>query len=100
MRLLLDANAFLWWVTASPRLSDRALDAIGDPGNEIFVGIPTLWEIAIKRSAGKLDFPHDFETVLRDEAFALLPIAYSHLRGLEALPLPRPHRDPFHRLLI
>jgi len=98
MRVLLDANSFLWWVTGSPRLSATARDAIADGDNETFVAIGSLWEIAIKRSLGKLRFPHEFETVLRDEGFGLLPIAYAHLRTLDALP--QHHRDPFDRLLI
>jgi|SRR6185312_8001025 len=98
MRLLLDANSFLWWVTGSPRQSQRAREAIADRANEIFVGIGALWEIAIKRSLGKLEFPHDFETVLRNEGFLQLPINFAHLRALEALP--HLHRDPFDRLLI
>jgi PIN domain nuclease of toxin-antitoxin system len=98
MRLLLDANSFLWWVTGSPRLSVAARDAISDGANKTCVAIGSLWEIAIKRSLGKLQFPHEFEPVLRDEGFDLLPITYAHLHALEALPLH--HRDPFDRLLI
>lgn len=98
MRLLLDSNAFLWWVTNSRRLSTVAREAIADDTNAILVGIGSLWELAIKRSIGKLDFPHDFRAVLSDEAFELLSINFEHLRALEALPLY--HRDPFDRLLI
>jgi PIN domain nuclease of toxin-antitoxin system len=98
MRLLLDANSFLWWVTGSPRLSGAARQAIADEGNEILVGVGSLWQITIKKSLGKMEFPHDFETVLRDEGFLLLPIAYAHLCALETLP--HLHRDPFDRLLI
>jgi PIN domain nuclease of toxin-antitoxin system len=98
MRLLLDANAFLWWVTDSPLLSIGACEAIADDANSILVGIGSLWELSIKRSIGKLDFPHDFQTVLRDEIFELLPITFQHLAVLGSLPLR--HRDPFDRLLI
>lgn len=98
MRLLLDAHTFLWWVTNSPRLSVIAREAIADDTNAVLVGIGSLWELAIKRSIGKLDFPHDFGAVLSNEAFELLPISFSHLQALEALPLQ--HRDPFDRLLI
>lgn len=98
MRLLLDANAFLWWVTDSTRLSATAREAIADDQNVVLMGVGSLWELAIKRSLGKLDFPHDFQTVLRNEAFELLPITYDHLHALEALPLQ--HRDPFDRLII
>ncbi|HKS88144.1 MAG TPA: type II toxin-antitoxin system VapC family toxin [Stellaceae bacterium] len=98
MRLLLDGNAFLWWREGSRRLSQRAAEEIQDSGSDIVVSIATLWEIAIKRALGKLQFLEDFHEVMRDEGFALLPITYGHLHALEALP--QHHRDPFDRLLI
>ncbi len=98
MRLLLDTNAFLWWRDGSARLSERVCEQIGDPSNEIAVSITSLWEITIKRALGKLRFQQDFEEVLAEEEFSLLPIAYPHLRGLADLPLH--HRDPFDRVLI
>jgi PIN domain nuclease of toxin-antitoxin system len=98
MRILLDANALLWWREASSRLSPRARDYIGDGRNEISVSVATLWEIAIKRSIGKLRFPDELEQVMREEAFVLLPISLSHLRAIGDMPLH--HRDPFDRLLI
>jgi PIN domain nuclease of toxin-antitoxin system len=98
MRLLLDANALLWWRDASSRLSPRARDEIGDGRNEIIVSAATLWEIAIKRGLGKLRFYDDLEGVMREESFVLLPISFAHLRAFDALP--RVHKDPFDRLLI
>ena len=98
MRLLLDANAFVWWVTSSPRLTATARAAITDEVNEIVVGIGAIWELTIKRSLGKLHFPFDFEAELRKENFPVLPISFAHLRKLDGMPLH--HRDPFDRLLI
>ena len=98
MRLLLDAHAFLWWLTGSRALSVPARHAVADPGNEVLIGIGTLWELTIKRSLRKLNFPHDLENVVRDEGFTVLGITLAHLRMLESLP--HLHRDPFDRLLI
>jgi PIN domain nuclease of toxin-antitoxin system len=98
MRLLLDTNAFLWWRDASPRLSPLASEEIGDPDNDIYVSVSSLWEIAIKRKVGKLRFPEPFDQVMAEEGFNLLTIGYSHLDALGNLPLH--HRDPFDRLLI
>lgn len=47
MRLLLDANAFVWWVTDSPRLTATSRAAIADAANEVVLGIGALWELAI-----------------------------------------------------
>ena len=98
MRLLLDAHAFIWWLTASPSLTARAHQAIADPRNEVMLGIGTLWEITIKRSLGKLRFSHDLEIVVRNEGFGVIGVSFAHLRLVESLP--QLHRDPFDRLLI
>jgi PIN domain nuclease of toxin-antitoxin system len=98
MKLLLDTNAFLWWRDESPLLSARAKAEIREPDNDIIVSICSLWEITIKRTVGKLQFAEDFESVMADEDFRLLPVAYAHLGALDSLPLH--HRDPFDRLLI
>ncbi|HZK90008.1 MAG TPA: type II toxin-antitoxin system VapC family toxin [Stellaceae bacterium] len=98
MRLLLDTNAFLWWREESPQLPARVRDEIRDPDNDITVSIVSLWEIAIKRGTGKLQFLEDFEEVVAEEEFGLLNVTYAHLRALGELP--QHHRDPFDRLLI
>ena len=98
MRLLLDTNAFLWWRDASPRLSNEVADEIRDPTTDISVSIVSLWEIAIKRSIGKLQFRENFAEVMTEEGFDLLGLNYAHLGVLSDLPLH--HRDPFDRLLI
>ncbi len=95
---MLDAHAFIWWLTASSALTVRARRAVSDPGNEVLLGIGSLWELTIKRSLGKLNFPHDLEAVVRDEGFSVIGITFEHLRVLESLP--HLHRDPFDRLLI
>ncbi|HTQ34868.1 MAG TPA: type II toxin-antitoxin system VapC family toxin [Stellaceae bacterium] len=98
MRLLLDTHAFVWWVGDATNLGQRARSAIDDAANEILLSVASLWELTIKRGNGKLDFPFDFETVVNDEGFRVLPISYGHLGALETLP--RLHRDPFDRMLI
>ena len=98
MRVLLDTHAFLWWLEASPALSATARSAIADPANEVLISIASLWEMTIKQALGKLNFPADPETVLRDEGFVVLPIGFTHLRRLGTLP--HLHRDPFDRMLV
>lgn len=98
MRFVLDTNVFIWWRDGSERLSNRIRDQIGEPESEILVSITSLWEITIKRALGKLRFLQDFEEVLSEEGFDLLPLTNPHLRALANLPLH--HRDPFDRVLI
>jgi PIN domain nuclease of toxin-antitoxin system len=96
--LLLDTQAFLWWMSAARRLSRPARAAIAAPHNQVHLSIATAWEIAIKRGLGKLRIDGDIAAALDSEAFTLLPIALTHVEALQKLPLL--HRDPFDRMLI
>ncbi|HRC87552.1 MAG TPA: type II toxin-antitoxin system VapC family toxin, partial [Thermoanaerobaculia bacterium] len=54
MRLLLDTCTFLWYVTASDRLSLRARDLLRDPGNDAYLSAVSVAEIALKTGLGHL----------------------------------------------
>ena len=97
MRLLLDTHALLWWIAGEP-LGDAASDAIADPGNSVAVSAATAWEIAIKRSLGKLRFDVDLEHELRINGFSPLAVTVGH--ALRAGALEAHHRDPFDRMLV
>jgi PIN domain nuclease of toxin-antitoxin system len=102
MRLLLDTQALLWFLTNDPQLSPAAKAAIEHDGNQSQVSVASLWEIVIKSSLGKLRLPapfaHTFPAQLQANGFALLPIEIRHLDALESLPFH--HRDPFDCLII
>ena len=97
-RLLVDTHALLWWLTDDPALPTTAREAISDPGNEPLVSTVIVWEIAIKRSLGKIDAPDDLPDRISDEGFAWLPISAEHAWHVRGLPMH--HRDPFDRLLV
>lgn len=102
MRILLDTQAFLWFITDDPKLSAFARSLIESADNERLLSIASLWEIAIKMSLGKLDlekpfeelFPHQLE--LND--IEVLAIEIAHLKKVAVMPFH--HRDPFDRLII
>ena len=48
MQVLLDTNAFLWWVTNDKKLSSAARKVISNPQNDVFFSIVSAWEIVIK----------------------------------------------------
>jgi PIN domain nuclease of toxin-antitoxin system len=98
MDLLLDSHVFLWWDSNDRRLADPARQAIEHPENRVFVSAPTVWEIAIKRSLGKLAFSGALSAAVVANRFVDLPIAAQHAEHAAALP-PH-HRDPFDRILI
>jgi len=97
-RLLVDTHVLLWWLTNDSNLSNTARTEIADPENEPLVSIASLWEIAIKRSLGKLSAPDDLPDRISNEGFAWLALAPHH--AWEVRQLPMHHRDPFDRLLI
>jgi PIN domain nuclease of toxin-antitoxin system len=96
-RLLVDTHALLWWLDDAPELSNRARELIADPANEPLVSTASVWEIAIKRSLGKLTAPEDLVDEIDDAGFSWLPVDAEHAWAVSSLPFH--HRDPFDRLL-
>lgn len=98
MRLLLDTHALLWTFDDPAQLHGHALEAIADERNEVFVSAASAWEIAIKRSLGKLEAPADLEAGVNRQGFTALHVTFLHAQVAGALP--RHHADPFDRMLI
>jgi PIN domain nuclease of toxin-antitoxin system len=99
MTVLLDTQAFLWWVTDDRRLSKRARTAIA--ATPCLVSLASCWEMAIKGSLGKLTLPRPVDRFVQEQieinGFTLLPISLEAAAGVGSLPFH--HRDPFDRLL-
>jgi PIN domain nuclease of toxin-antitoxin system len=97
--VLLDTQAFLWWIADDTRLSRRARNVIA--AEHCFVSIASCWEMAIKAGLGKLEVPRPIDRFVQEQlevnGFTLLPISLPHLSALADLPVH--HRDPFDRLL-
>ncbi len=98
MRLLVDTHAALWLLAEDKRLSPRADALLTDAGNEVLLSAAVVWEVAIKRSLGKLDAPDGFARELLDGGAVPLPISIDHASAVGSLPWH--HRDPFDRLLV
>jgi len=102
VRLLLDTQAFLWFITNDPKLSAPAKAWIADPANEVLVSPASYWEIAIKVRLGKYPLSVPYLTFitqgLDENGFKILPIEPRHTNLLTTMPLH--HRDPFDRLLV
>lgn len=97
MRLLLDTHVALWWLLDDPALPEDLADVL-DHEPDIYLSVATIWEVAIKQAAGKLDGPTDLPELLRDSGFVLLAVEATHAIAAGRLPLI--HRDPFDRLLV
>lgn len=98
MRLLLDTHAALWWLSDDERFGDEAARHMADGRNEVLLSAAVLWEVAIKRSLGKLEAPADLASTLLGAGIRGLPITLGHAAAVEALPWH--HRDPFDRMLV
>ena len=82
---------------ALPRKAQRVLES---SHNELLLSVVSDFEIAIKHSIGKLDFPaHELAKVCVNAGInRFFPLEEHHTRLLFDLPLH--HRDPFDRALI
>jgi len=102
VRALLDTHAFLWWIADSPSLSKRAREVVADPANEIYLSSVSVWEIAIKARAGRLNiFSGDLTRFIvqhvSQNQFQSLPVTLSHSAKIHTLS--QDHRDPFDQML-
>ena len=98
MRLLPDTHAFLWLLAGDDRLSTRAADLLADASNEVLLSAAVVWEVALKRSLGKLDAPSDLVELLLDAGAVELAVKAIHADAVASLPWH--HRDPFDRMLV
>lgn len=102
MRLLLDTNALIWWLTDPKKVSNPARTAVENEENVVLTSTAAVWEIAIKVQLGKLRMPSPVETYLpaklKSEGIDVEPIMLPH--ALHLLDLPLHHRDPFDRIMI
>lgn len=98
MKLLLDTHAALWWLSDDERFSPEAARYLTDDTNQILLSAAVVWEVAIKRSLGKLQAPEDFAPTLLGAGAQGLAVTLDHAAGVEHLPWH--HRDPFDRLLV
>ena len=102
MDFLIDTHTFLWLVTDSPKLSNRAKKLYLNAENKIFLSLASIWEIAIKSSLGKIALDKPLEEFIdehiRGNDIQILKIELPHILRIEKLPFH--HRDPFDRLII
>jgi PIN domain nuclease of toxin-antitoxin system len=98
-QLLLDTNVVVWLLLGDrDAVSDEAERALTDERNSVSLSAVSVWEIAIKRSLGKLRIEPEWGRALTRLDFDPLPITSTHAQRVEHLPWH--HRDPFDRLLV
>jgi PIN domain nuclease of toxin-antitoxin system len=98
LKLLLDTHAALWWLSGDERFGEEAARQLTDETNQVLLSAAVVWEVAIKRSLGKLNAPADFAPTLLDAGAQALAVTIDHAAAVEHLPWH--HRDPFDRILV
>jgi len=101
MKILIDTHILVWMWTGDKRLGQDVRDLLSSQKALSKVSIASFWELAIKRSVGKLDLDIALEDLLGslpEFRLEVLPVAVEHVIAVRDLPLH--HRDPFDRMLI
>ncbi len=102
MNILLDTCTFLWIISDSTELSERAREVFHYDSGVVFLSTVSVWEIIVKHALGRLPLPappaqfiagmrarHEIESLpLEEEAVLMLS------------RLPDIHKDPFDRMLV
>ena len=97
MRLLLDTQVALWWLTASPRLSKLSRELM--VSSRCAVSVASIWEVDLKHRLGKLPIaPARFRDEMRSAGATVLSVTDEHV--LTRVKSAESHRDPFDRLLL
>ena len=97
MRLLLDTQIALWWLTASSRLVKSSRDLMAR--SPCVVSVASVWEVVLKHRLGKLPVsPGRFRDEMKATGAVILSISDDHVLG--TANVPDSHRDPFDRLLL
>ncbi|WP_214472791.1 type II toxin-antitoxin system VapC family toxin [Mesorhizobium sp. dw_380] len=94
---LADTHIILWSISDDRRLSEHHRAVLASEA-VVFASAASVWEIAIKRSIGKLSAPDDLPTLLPRMQFQPLAVNFQHANAVR--DLPRYHGDPFDRMLI
>jgi PIN domain nuclease of toxin-antitoxin system len=97
VRLLLDTQVALWWLSDSRRLSEASSELIA--ASPCVISVASVWEVAIKHRIGKLTVPPArFRDEMRLAGATILSISDAH--ALATLEHPADYFDPFDSLLL
>jgi PIN domain nuclease of toxin-antitoxin system len=98
---LLDTHILLWTLVDPDKVPGPMRRLLEDRANRVWFSAVSIWEIAIKHSLGRDDFPVEPATIwkaARETGLEELAVTAEHAVGVDTLPWL--HRDPFDRLLV
>lgn len=98
-RYLLDTNVVVWLLLGDRRaVPEDVAGTLADPTSTALVSAASVWEIALKRSLGKIHIEDSWLRTLLSLDLDQLTITAEHAAAVQTLPWH--HRDPFDRLLV
>ncbi|MFM8453944.1 MAG: type II toxin-antitoxin system VapC family toxin [Gammaproteobacteria bacterium] len=98
MKYLLDTCVLLWWLSDSKKILKSTRKILEDKNNTLFVSSVSFWEMAIKKSLGRLGLPINIIEIIKADGFETLPLTPQDCLGV--IDLPAIHQDPFDRMLV
>ncbi len=99
MRVLLDTHILLWWLKDDSKLSADAVNIIENPTNDILISAVNTWEIAIKKSMGRIQIDmNELLKSIKSSGLGVLDITVNHTCQVSNLHYH--YQDPFDRMLI
>jgi PIN domain nuclease of toxin-antitoxin system len=84
---LIDTHALLWWLTDDKRLPRRSRAQIARAEARVLVSAASAWEVAIKKTLGKLKAPKDLLTVVKESGLSWIPVTPSEAYAAGCLPM-------------
>ena len=107
MKILLDTHILIWFHKDDKRLSQKAREIILNPQNEVFYSTINIWEAQLKylKHPETFKFSGEDLNILSIQAnLSCIDIKTVHALALKTLfyssDAPKPHNDPFDRMLI
>jgi PIN domain nuclease of toxin-antitoxin system len=102
MRLLLDTHIWLWSLVERNRLSQRVIEELGDPDNELWLSPISIWELVVLYDNRRITLDQEVDAWLTHKMSAVplreAPVTYEVARETGRLRLA--HRDPADRFLL
>jgi PIN domain nuclease of toxin-antitoxin system len=93
VKILIDAQCFLWWFAEPDRLSAETIAEISDETHSIWFSVASACELTIKVSLGTLSLPEPIDSYLASRMKRLraqfLDIRADQVLKLSTLPLVR-----------
>jgi PIN domain nuclease of toxin-antitoxin system len=101
VRLLLDTHVFIWLLGNPSKVEARALNAVRDVDNQLFVSAISPFEISTTHRIGKLAEGERLLAGYDDfvKTLGATELAITGHHGIVAGSLKWDHRDPFDRIL-